>query len=1001
MAHRICRSLVFLLPLILLVVAAPARAQTGTPPNATPTPVMMATPAFTPPPRPVEKCFEDGLSACLPEIWSAYGAWGVIVLLVVALIIYFISPVGERLRVKVGDWFDKIISRHPAELQLEDRPLEEYVEELDRDLEQQSIDPVVAFSDYLRRLEENAEPLRPREADRFVPLSGSMTMELRPRIGFSPLPDASTEQATFKEQATFPDLTEALQAIDPRTGSPYPAFALRGEPGAGKSTLLRKLARDIVGQCRADPQGYLPVYVSLSKHRRGKPIDFLRKHWRMYVRVGNFNDMLADGRIWLFADGLNEMERQGYNVRVEQWRELLRQHFAPGRNRAVVACRTADYGEGLLLPRLDIYPMNPKQIQEFLQKYIPTQAKSIWSQIERDAIEKRGDLYRMAQIPFWLVIMTEVSSGGQLPRNRAALMGRLVLRWLDYEADRPGGCQVLAAQAVRQAFLENMISLAWIGLRRGQNYEFAERYAEKVLAKSVTGLSGREALRSAYACSLLVKAGGSVKFYHQLFQEYFASHELARRFKKGEQLAHLWRIPWRKWKFVRSRWDPLPPPPSTFWEEATVLAAGMLGSVEAERLTLAVLRHNPPLAARCVIESGVDMSETIQRKVTARLQVQIENPRQRLAVRLAAGKALGRLGDPRIMSRHGEALLPSGKKVKFIEPDWLGVPAGVFRMGSDEKEKMSFADECPAHPVTISRDYKIARFPVTVAEYRCFMDAGGYAAKQYWPDDASLRWLRGEMKFEESYQYYWHKELRNQAQNILPQLDSLVKKGSWAPYQAEGLRQYLDKSEDSLQQEWQGLESEKRDDKGHARQPWLWDDPRYTIPNQPVVGICWYEARAYTMWLTEVLRAAGKITAQQAVCLPTEAEWERAARGLDGRLWPWGNNWQANLCNSLEGRVQFSSPVGVYSDGASPCGALDMAGNVWEWCQDWYDPEAYQKRASSSVVDPIGPETGQRRVARGGSWSDDRDNARCAYRGGGIPGDFYNYLGFRLVLSPI
>jgi iron(II)-dependent oxidoreductase len=116
-------------------------------------------------------------------------------------------------------------------------------------------------------------------------------------------------------------------------------------------------------------------------------------------------------------------------------------------------------------------------------------------------------------------------------------------------------------------------------------------------------------------------------------------------------------------------------------------------------------------------------------------------------------------------------------------------------------------------------------------------------------------------------------------------------------------------------------------------------------------------------------------------------------------LWPWGNRWDKARCNSLEGRVQLPTPVGVYPHGASPCGALDMVGNVWEWCLDWYDPQAYAQRAPAAT-DPRGPETGQARAARGGSWDNLRDFARCASRGRSIPVAFPNYVGFRVVCAP-
>jgi formylglycine-generating enzyme required for sulfatase activity len=176
--------------------------------------------------------------------------------------------------------------------------------------------------------------------------------------------------------------------------------------------------------------------------------------------------------------------------------------------------------------------------------------------------------------------------------------------------------------------------------------------------------------------------------------------------------------------------------------------------------------------------------------------------------------------------------------------------------------------------------------------------------------------------------------------------------------------------------------------KGNITGPKYWYDRKWNGSNFPVVGVSWYEAAAYAIWLSQV---TGK-----SYRLPFEAEWEKAARGVDGRVYPWGNKFYKSMCNSSESGLGRTSPVGVFPGGTSHYGCFDMAGNVWEWCADWYEEKYYQ---DSPAKNPKGSLDGSGRVFRGGSWGYDRQGCRGAARACAPPvGRDYD-LGFRLARS--
>ena len=169
---------------------------------------------------------------------------------------------------------------------------------------------------------------------------------------------------------------------------------------------------------------------------------------------------------------------------------------------------------------------------------------------------------------------------------------------------------------------------------------------------------------------------------------------------------------------------------------------------------------------------------------------------------------------------------------------------------------------------------------------------------------------------------------------------------------------------------------------------WENDRPLKGKESHPVTNVVWNDAVSYCHWLSE--------TTGKKIQLPSEAEWEKAARGSkDKRAYPWGDTFDPMRCNSDSLRINDTTPVGIFLNGAGPYGCLDMSGNVWEWTRSLEADYPYTASDGREEMDSSGT-----RVLRGGAFDLNEGSARCAFRFGFVPSRWFRDLGFRVMLSP-
>jgi formylglycine-generating enzyme required for sulfatase activity len=807
---------------------------------------------------------------------------------------------------------------------------------------------------------------------------------------------------------------------------PRTRLVLLGDPGSGKSTVLRylvvALAEALLAGAEtglADLRGWVdkplpvpifcplgPVAQALDDDPANDVMHLETAVLRSVYRSGSLREGLRDtlvrawtsGGVLLCFDGLDEVsgaldpDRPAAPSLRERIRDALH-HLAQelGNARIVVTCRTRPYEQNRAwqLPApwtvRRIEPFAFGQVRVFVEKWYAQCGVLTETRLTADeaaqkasellaAIPRKPGLREICHSPLLLTMVVLLHfNQKQLPDERADIYEELVLLLLE-RWDR-----------VRSSDKEEVRLVSFgerLGLPQLQTRDLRAAVNELAYAAHRSAVDGRGVLTEAMIEQILeprfrilinpdrpetVKksvwlnyveqfldvlveesglvqpdADGAYVLPHLTFEEYLAACYLAEQQRQGLSLAY------ERWVAGGDRWrEPLLLLMGCFQRQEKhdeakawldILLADLAGKDEK---TAAQRQRDALLAAACYADLGgrryllnrqhPRTVDELEFRLRDRLQQTLEQPDAEilLPLRVEAGHALGRLGDPRLpiapedwqQRCRAELHMPTeGPFTTNPQAYWRAMPGGSYRIGGwDEGE--------PDATIPL-QGFWIARFPLTVAQYAPFVDVG-------YGEDAE-RW--------------------------------------WTP------------------NGWQWKQQERR------TQPWGWNDSQDTGANQPVIGVTWYEARACCAWLTEML--AGVLPEGYVIRLPTEAEWEAAAAyAADGtrRPYPWGKE-EPTPERAIYDAAQLGAPapVGCCPAGRAAGGALDLAGNVWEWTLGSY--KAYPQASAEKDFTP-----GDYTVAvRGGPWYNNSSFVRCGARIRFAPDDVLSISqgGFRVLAAP-
>lgn len=807
---------------------------------------------------------------------------------------------------------------------------------------------------------------------------------------------------SMAERDSGVDLMEAVASSDDD-------LMILGEPGSGKSTSMSMLAVSAARRAISS-EGPLPIWVSLgavAPSARLTPervlLTGVPELAQLVARSGenaaadlasHLESELLGGRALLLLDGLDEVK--------EHVLEAVRAAVArivqlKSGSRILTTCRSFDYRHSQpsrrlpILRELDILPLTSEQQDLYIDRWYEAAVRSGGFQANlarglaeaiKSELRRTPDIAEMASSPLLLALLTLIHSRQELPDSRSVVCDQAIKFLLSetppWRGREPGSSVEATGPVIRVAVevahRHHSNEETEIATEAGIPHQLVMDVAVEIVAALKRAGAGHavpasEALARQFENSnglVIESSPGHYKFSHRYFQEYLAGQHYARGPGRAEALNRAgsihWREPFRLMASLAGHEGQ-----NLYYVLTLIQDFHTSSSVEAQHLAAEMLCDitRPRLALwgyeDVIDEHGTEPSLWRQMQITATSHA--EDQALPLPFRSRAADIAAALGDLRFTSSDGTS--------ERLEIPSVLVPHGPFHVGTLRVDPETVPGGFVGEPRLLDfSDYRISKYAVTNSQFEAFVTTGGYSDATLWRSPRALGWVTGDADVLREIRRHW--------------LETVYE------HHAKEIR---DREIDP-----ERLEHEAERRTAPRAAPFYWYDGRFHCPNQPVVGVNYWEAEAYCEWATRRGRAEGTLTANEAIVIPSEFEWERASRPKDDdRIFPWGDEWNDLLAHTTTNTLNLRQPtaVGIYPP-YWPDSPLDMAGNVWEWTSSLflpYDDSYDSRRCDSDSLDE--------RVVRGCSWYHFAPLAACSVRAVDRSYNLFYDVGFRVAIIDI